>query len=108
MGGVSEEVNLLNYILENAPAKLAAKMDVKAVEDYLGVIHEYVEQHNEPVNSDASEKWVLERFIAKDNRFNMTEARTIMDLELEYWESGEEGKEDGEEEEDEFFSFDEN
>jgi hypothetical protein len=105
MSGLSEEAKLLRYIHDHAPTALSAKVNEKVVEDYLGVIHDYVDEHNEPVNSPESEQWVLEKFIALYPGFNFQEARRIMDLELEYWESGEEGTE--EEEEDEEFGFEE-
>ena len=105
MSGLSEEAKLLRFIHDHASTLLSSKVDEKVVEDYLGIIHDYVEEHNEPVNSPESETWVLEKFIALRKEFNMEEARRIMDLELSYWDSGETGEEE-EEEEDEF-SFDE-
>lgn len=104
MSGTSEEEKLLRYVQENAPAALAGKAHIGVIEQYLGVIHDYVEEHNEPVNSPESEQWVLDRFIALQPGFSPEEARKLMDLELDYWEAAEEGDENGEEED--FFDAD--
>jgi hypothetical protein len=105
MAGLTEEEKLLQFMLDHAPATLSAKINLGVVEAYLGVIHDYVEEHNEPVNSPESEIWVLTRFVELYPGFSLEEARKVMDLELEYWDMADEGME--EEEEDDFFGEEE-